>query len=353
MEINFTQAQDKRQKPDQSELGFGKYFADYMFEMDYVPGTGWVNPTIKPYGPLLMEPSALVLHYGQSVFEGMKAYLSADDHILLFRPEKNIKRLNKSCDRICIPQLDETLVLKALIELVKANKDWIPTAEDCSLYIRPFVFAIDESVGVRASNSYKFMIIASPVGAYYTEGFQPVKIYVEQEYVRAVRGGVGEAKAAANYAASIKAQAKAKEKGFSQVLWLDGIDRKYIEEVGTMNVFFRINNEVLTPALNGSILEGITRGSVIELLKEMGYKVSERKISLDEIISAHNSGELKEIFGTGTAAVISPVGEISCNDKLLKIGDGTVGEVSLKLYDQLTKIQWGKEADIHNWVVRI
>ncbi len=353
MEISFIESTQKRQKPAQTELGFGKYFADYMFEMDYVPGTGWVNAAIKPYGPLLMEPSALVLHYGQSVFEGLKAYLGADNQILLFRPDRNIKRLNKSCERLCIPQMDEELVLRALKELVKANKDWIPTEEDCSLYIRPFVFAIDESVGVRASNSYKFMIIASPVGAYYSEGFKPVKIYVEEEYVRAVKGGVGEAKAAANYAASIKAQVKAKEKGYSQVLWLDGLERRYIEEVGTMNVFFKIKDEVLTPALNGSILEGVTRSSVIELIKEMGYKVTERTLSIDEVLSAHKKGDLHEIFGTGTAAVISPVGEIAYKDTIFKMGDGGVGELSLKLYEKLTRIQWGKAEDPGNWVVRV
>lgn len=352
MDIKFIPTNKERSKPDFTDLGFGKHFAEYMFEMDYTEN-GWENPAIKPYGKISIEPSAMVLHYGQSVFEGLKAYLSDKDEIMLFRPEKNIERLNKSCGRICIPEIDEKLALEAIVELVKANKDWIPREKGCSLYIRPFVFATEECVGVRAANSYKFMIIVSPVGAYYSEGFNPVKIFVEESCVRAVRGGIGEAKAAGNYAASIKAQAEAKKSGFSQVLWLDGIERKYIEEVGTMNVFFRINDEFITPELNGSILAGITRDSVIRLLKDFGYSVTERRISIDEIIEAQKCGHLQEVFGTGTAAVISPVGEMSYNGFDFKINGGGVGEVSLKLFDALTSIQRGKVEDKFGWTLRV
>lgn len=353
MNIAFQENTIRKEKPDQNNLGFGEYFTDYMFEMDYLPGEGWVNPTIKPYAPISVEPSLMVFHYGQSVFEGLKAYMSEENEILLFRPGKNIERLNRSNERMCIPVLDSGLVLDAIKELVTIEKEWIPKQPGTSLYIRPFVFAADHSVGVRPSGSYKFMIILSPVGAYYPEGFKPIKIFVEQEYVRAVRGGIGEAKTAGNYAASIKAQAEAKQKGFSQVLWLDGIEQKYIEEVGTMNVFFRIGNEVITPGLNGSILEGVTRDSVITLIRELGYKVSERKVSINEILEAHEDGNLKEVFGTGTAAVISPVGEMWINNKKMVISDGQVGTLSEEVYNKLVAIQTGKIEDNHNWTIKI
>jgi branched-chain amino acid aminotransferase len=353
MNIKFIENTNKKTKPNQNQLGFGQHFTDYMFEMNYNAVDGWNNPTIKPYGPISIDPSAMVLHYGQSVFEGLKAYMNANNEVLLFRPKKNIERLNKSNDRMCIPLLDENIIMKAISELVKVDKDWIPTAQGTSLYIRPFIFATDETVGVRPSNTYKFMIILSPVGAYYAEGFNPIKIYIEQYYVRAVRGGIGEAKTAGNYAASIKAQAVAKQKGFSQVLWLDGVEQKYIEEVGTMNVFFKINNEIITPELNGSILEGVTRNSVLQLVKEFGFKVTERRIAIDEIINAQKNGELEEVFGTGTAAVISPVGEMWLGDNKMVIKDGKVGSLSLKLYDHLTKIQTGKIKDEYGWIVKI
>ncbi|PJB19097.1 MAG: branched chain amino acid aminotransferase [Flavobacteriaceae bacterium CG_4_9_14_3_um_filter_33_16] len=353
MEIKLIERKEKKPKPNQNNLGFGQYFTDYMFEMDYYLEKGWINPTIKPYGPINIEPSAMVLHYGQSVFEGLKAYLDENNQIRLFRPYKNIERLNKSNVRMCIPEIDENMVLNAITELLKIDKEWIPIAEGTSLYIRPFVFASDGNVGVRPSYCYKFMIILSPVGAFYQEGFNPIKIYVEQSYVRAVRGGIGEAKTAGNYAASIMAQSLAKKKGFSQVLWLDGVEQKYIEEVGTMNVFFKINNEVFTPELNGSILDGVTRNSVIQLLKDIGYKVTEKRISIEEIIQSQKKGELEEVFGTGTAAVISPVGEIWFGDEKMVINDNSAGKVTLRLYDLLTKIQRGKVEDKHNWTVKI
>lgn len=353
MDVKFTKTTEKRQKPDNNKLGFGKYFTDYMFEMDYLPGQGWVNPEIKPYGTISIEPSSMVIHYGQTVFEGLKAYLADNGDVLLFRPQKNVERLNKSSARLCIPELDEALAMKAIIEHVKINRDWVPDTEGASLYIRPHVFATEESLGVAPSDSYKFMVISSPVGAYYAEGFSPVKIYVEETYVRAVRGGIGASKAAGNYAASIKAQSVAKAKGYSQVLWLDGVEQKHIEEVGTMNVFFKINDEIVTPELNGSILAGVTRDSVITLLKDFGYKISERKISLEEVITALLNGELQEAFGTGTAAVISPIGEMYYNNESLKVNNGEVGTLTNKLYHTLTGIQSGKIEDKHGWTVKL
>lgn len=353
MTIKFTKTTKKRQKPDNTKLGFGKYFTDYMFEMDYLPNQGWVDPEIKPYGPISIEPSSMVIHYGQTVFEGLKAYLTKDDEVLLFRPQKNVERLNQSSERLCIPPLDEEMAMKAIVEHVKANKDWIPNNEGASLYIRPHVFSTEESLGVSPSNSYKFMVISSPVGAYYSEGFNPVKIYIEDKFVRAVRGGIGAAKAAGNYAASIKAQVIARDKGFSQVLWLDGVEQKFIEEVGTMNVFFKINGEIVTPELNGSILAGITRDSAITLLKDFGYKVTERKVSLDEIMTALKNGELEEAWGTGTAAVISPIGEMYYKGDSVKINNSEVGEVTGRLYDTLTGIQSGRLEDKHGWTVKL
>jgi branched-chain amino acid aminotransferase len=353
MEIKFIETSSKKEKPEHGSLGFGKYFTDYMFVMDYQEGKGWVNPTIMPYGPIRLDPSTMVFHYGQSVFEGLKAYLTDKGDVHLFRPEQNISRLNISNERLCIPLLDEDFVLEALKKLIKIEKDWIPAEPGTSLYIRPFVFGIDPVIGVRASKNYKFMIILSPVSAYYAEGLNPVKIYVEKEYVRAVRGGIGASKASGNYAASIKAQEEAKKKGFSQVLWLDGVEQRYIEEVGTMNVFFRIKDEIITPKLNGSILDGVTRRSVIELLNDFGYKVTQRRISIDELEEAYEKGELTEVFGTGTAAVISPVGEILMGDKRFTFTNGEVQELSQKLYDTLTGIQSGKLKDTKNWVVKL
>jgi branched-chain amino acid aminotransferase len=350
MNIKTITSEETKEKPDQSDLGFGKHFTDYMFEMDYVDGQGWVNPTIKPYQPFLMDPSALVLHYGQTVFEGMKAYKSKEGKTLLFRPEKNFERLNISSHRMCIPSIDVDMAMEALTELLKFEEKWIPVKDGTSLYIRPFIFANQSTLGVTPSASYKFMIILTPVGAYYAEGFSPVKIYVEKKYVRAVPGGVGIAKTAANYAASIRAQQEAKEKGYSQVLWLDGCEHKYVEEVGTMNVFFKLNGEIITPALNGSILSGITRDSVIQLLRGNGYKVTERQIEIAEIFKAAENGELEEVFGTGTAAVISPVGELATDNEKVVISEGKVGELSQWLYDELTGMQTGIKPDTFSWV---
>lgn len=353
MEIRIEKSLNLKKKPDQNNLGFGQIFTDHMFVMDYTKGKGWHDPRIIPYGPLNLEPSTMVLHYGQAIFEGLKAYKTKDGRILLFRPEKNMQRINKSNMRMCIPEIDEDFCVEAVKTLVKLEQDWIPTAPGTSLYIRPFIIATDPFLGVRTSHTYKFIIILSPVGAYYPSGINPVKIYVENEYVRAVRGGTGFAKTPANYAASLKAQDVAHEKGYVQVLWLDGVERKYIEEVGSMNVFFIINGEAITPSLEGSILPGITRDSVIELLKSWGVKVSERRLEITELFDAAEKGLLNEAFGTGTAAVISPIGELNWNEKKIIINNEKIGDLSMKLYQTMTGIQYGELPDTMGWAVEV
>ncbi len=353
MDISITRTTTPKAKPDQNSLGFGKYFTDHMFIMDYDEGQGWHDARIVPYAPLVLDPACMMLHYGQGIFEGMKAYKGPNGETLLFRPKKNMERVNISNDRLCIPQIDTDFCVEAIKQLVKVDEDWIPTAEGTSLYIRPFIIATEVALGVHPAKSYQFIVILSPVGAYYPEGLNPVKIYVEPHYVRAVKGGVGFAKTPANYAASLKAQMEAKEKGYTQVLWLDGLEKKYIEEVGTMNVFFVIGDTIVTPELNGSILAGITRDSSVELLRHWGYKVEERKISIQEVFEANEKGELKEVFGTGTAAVISPVGELNYDGKIITINNGEIGPFSHKLYDSITAIQSGKAEDVLNWTVRV
>ncbi len=343
----------KPKPQDETKLGFGNIFTDHMFLMDYDEGQGWHDARIVPYGPLPLDPAAMALHYSQEVFEGMKAYRAEDGRILLFRPQENFARLNRSNERLCIPQIDEEFALKALIELLKIEKDWIPHIKDTSLYIRPFIIATDAHLGVRTANRYLFVIILSPSGPYYKEGLNPVKLYVENNYVRAVRGGTGMAKTGGNYAASLKAQVEANDQNYSQVLWLDGVEKKYIEEVGSMNVFFVIDGEVITPALVGSILPGITRKSCIEMLKDMGYKVAERRLSIQEVADAYKAGKLNEAFGTGTAAVISPIGHIKWGDLVMDINNNEIGEISQKLYDELTGIQWGRIPDRYNWIVEV
>lgn len=354
MEIKITRTTNPKNKPqDQSNLGFGKFYTDHMFLMNYDEGEGWHDARIVPYGPISLDPAAMCLHYGQEVFEGLKAYKTKDGNIQLFRPDKNMARLNVSNERLCIPKVDEAFCVEAIRKLVEVDAEWIPEEDGTSLYIRPFIFAVDPHVGVHPAKHLIFAIILSPVGAYYPEGLNPVKIYIEQKYVRAVKGGIGFAKTAGNYAASLKAQEEAEHIGYTQVLWLDGVERKYIEEVGTMNVFFVIGDEVVTPEINGSILSGITRMSSIELLKSWGYKVTERKISIDELYEAHAAGTLKEAFGTGTAAVISPIGHFMWEGKEITVADGGIGEISQKLYDSITGIQSGKLEDKLGWTVRV
>ena len=353
MTISITKTSAPKPKPDQSALGFGNHFTDHMFIMDYTEGVGWHDPRIVPYAPLSLDPACMFLHYGQGIFEGLKAYRAANGEILLFRPDMNMRRINRGGDRLCIPPIDPDFAVEATKTLIGADADWIPSAPDTSLYIRPFIIATDVHVGVRASNTYQFIIILSPVGAYYPEGLNPVKIYVEPEYVRAAKGGMGFSKTAGNYAASLKAQTIAKEKGYTQVLWLDGVERKYIEEVGTMNVFFMIDDTVVTPALNDSILAGVTRDSVIALLRSWGVTVEERKLSIDEVLTAHTNGRLREMFGTGTAAVISPVGELRYADDVRIINNGKIGALSQKLYNTITDIQNGRVEDTMGWTVKI
>ncbi len=347
MKISLTA--NKKIKPDFNKLGFGKYFTDHMLIMDYENGA-WKQPEIVPYAPFSLDPSTAVLHYGQGIFEGLKAYKNKEGKITLFRPTANFERMNRSAARLCMPTFDEKLVLDALVELVKIDADWIPTNPGTSLYIRPTMIATDPQLGVHPSHTYRFYIILSPVGSYYANGLQPTKILIEDHYVRASLGGTGEAKCMGNYAASLLAAGVAESKGFEQVLWLDGAERKYIEEVGAMNMFFVLGDTVVTPALVGSILPGITRNSVLAILRADGYKVEERRVSADEIIKAYHSGELKEAFGTGTAAVISPVGLLGYKDEKMLINKGEMGKISKYLYDKLTGIQNSTISDPFGWV---
>lgn len=354
LNIGFEKNTAPKAKPTAKEqLGFGKIFTDHMFIMEYETSKGWHDPKIVPYAPISLDPSAMVFHYGQEMFEGLKAYKAENGKILLFRPNKNIERANRTNRRICIPEIPEDIFLEGIKAIVNADKDWIPEWEGTSLYIRPFVIATDPYLGVRPADTYKFMIILSPVGAYYESGLNPVKIWIEDEYVRAVKGGIGEAKTGGNYVASLMAQVKAHDEGYSQVLWLDGVERKYIEEVGAMNIFFKINGKVVTPMLNGSILPGVTRASCIDLCESWGYEVEQRKISVDELVEAAKTGALEECWGSGTAAVIAPVGALRYGDEVMNIGDGSTGELSHKLYDTVTGIQTGKLADELNWTVEV
>lgn len=344
---------DRKSKVDYNNLGFGKYFSDHVFMVEYKDGK-WQQGEIIPYGPMEIEPAMCTLHYGQSIFEGLKAFLTKDGHVNIFRPDMNAKRLNRSAKMVCIPEYDVETLLEGIKELVKIDHNWIPTERGCSLYIRPVVYGDGNFLGVHASDSYKLIVMTSPVASYYAEGLKPVKILVEKEHVRAVRGGLGSAKTAANYAASLYASTVAKEKGFAQVLWLDGVDRSFIDEVGAMNIMFVIGNELITPSLEqASILAGVTRDSVLTLAREMGMKVSERKITIDEIQEAYKNGELKEVFGTGTAAVISPVGVLHYDGEEMVINNNEIGEIGQKFYDTITGIQYGEIEDTHNWNVRV
>ena len=351
--IKIERSATLKEKPDANALGFGQIFTDHMFVMDYSEGQGWHSARIIPYQPISLDPSAMVFHYGQTVFEGMKAYATASNEVLLFRPERNFRRLNHSNERLCIPAINEEHALMALKELVKLDRDWIPTAPGTSLYIRPFIIATEPYLGVSASKNYQFIIIMSPVGSYYKEGLNPVKILVEKQYVRAVVGGTGEAKTGGNYASSLKAATLAAKEGYSQTLWLDGKENQYIEEVGSMNIFFKINGTVITPSLNGSILPGITRDSILNILKSKNIPVEERRISIDEVMEAHANGKLEEAFGTGTAAVISPIGEFKFEEQKILVNNNQIGELTQALYDQLTGIQNGTVEDPFGWTVTL
>lgn len=350
MKIKLTE--NKKIKPDFSNLGFGKYFTDHMLVMNYSNGS-WEEPEIIPYGDFAMEPCTNVLHYGQGIFEGMKAYKDTNGNVTMFRAYDNLIRMNKSAERLCMPTIDVEKVMDGLKELIKIDADWIPTAPGTALYIRPTMIANDKALGVHAAHNYVFFIILSPVGSYYANGLAPTKILIEEQYVRACLGGTGECKCMGNYAASLLAGEMAKKQGYDQVLWLDGKERKYIEEVGAMNIFFVIDGVVVTPALVGSILHGVTRKSTIQVLKDAGYKVEERLISVDEVISAHKNGTLNEVFGTGTAAVISPVGILHYNGEDLVVNGNEMGEISKYAYDTITGIQTGRIKDDYGWVIDV
>ena len=352
-EIKITRAATLKEKPDSSTLVFGQSMTDHMFLVDYDAGRGWHDPRIVPYGPLQIDPAAKVLHYAEEIFEGLKAYRTADGTLQLFRPDCNIERMNNSAERMCLPQIPAELAMAGITELVKLERDWVPREKDTSLYIRPFMIGLDPALGVHASHHVQYVVIVCPVGAYYPEGLDPVKIYVEDQDVRAVRGGTGMAKTGGNYAASLRAGDRAEKQGYSQVLWLDGVHRKYIEEVGSMNVMFKVSGKILTPDLNGSVLPGVTRRSCIQLLKDWGYEVEERRISADELFQAAENGTLEEAWGTGTAAVVSPIGELARGDEKVTVSGNKIGPVTQRLYDELTGIQWGRLPDPHGWTVKV
>ncbi len=354
LNIKIEKTTSPKAKPVKGQkLGFGHIFTDHMFVMNYTEGKGWHDARIIPYQNLSLSPASMVFHYGQEMFEGLKAYMGDDGKAYLFRPDMNAKRANQSNDRLCIPNIPEEDFVEAVRAVVEVDKDWIPTEPGTSLYIRPFVIATDDFLGVAPSKTYLFMVILSPSGAYYESGLAPVGIWIEDEYVRAVKGGMGFAKTGGNYAASLIAQVKAHDDGYSQVLWLDGVERKYIEEVGAMNIFFKIAGKIVTPMLNGSILPGVTRNSVLTLCRAWGYEVEERRISVDELVAAAKNGTLEEVFGTGTAAVVSPVGKLRYMDDVMQIGGGEIGELTQKLYDEITGIQWGRRDDPFGWRMEV
>lgn len=353
LEIKKQLTTSKKQKPDQSNLGFGNYYTDHMFVVDHTVEKGWHDARIVPYAPLMLDPAAMVLHYAMESFEGLKAYRTPNGQVQLFRPDKNAERMINTNERMCLPSLPVEDFVQAVSALVATEEEWVPSEEGTSLYIRPFVIADEPHLGVRPANHHQFIIICSPVGAYYSTGINPVKIFVEDEYTRAAPGGTGFTKCGGNYAASLRSQVKAHDLGYEQTLWLDGVEHKYVEEVGSMNCFFKIDGTVYTAPCVGTVLPGVTRMSCIELLKHWNIPVSEERLPIDKIMEASKKGTLEEVFGTGTAAVISPVGELRFEDDVAYINDGKIGEVTQRLYDALTGIQWGKISDEHNWTLAV
>ena len=351
--IRISRAATKKTKPKDSELAFGTVFTDHMFVMDFQEEKGWYDPRVEPYGPFPLDPAAAVLHYAQAVFDGLKAFRGRDGQVRLFRPQKHVERLIQSSQRLCIPPLDPDIALKSLVTLVGIEKDWVPSTVGTSLYVRPTIIASEPFLGVRPAKSYIYYVILSPVGAYYPEGINPVKILVVDKYVRAVEGGVGGAKTGVNYAASLYAAEEAKHAGFTQVLWLDGRERKYIDEVGTMNIMMKIGDEIVTPPLSGTILAGVTRDSALSLMRDWGLRVSERPVTIDEVAAAARKGTLEEVWGTGTAAVISPVGELAYKGERLVINGGRIGTLTQKLYDAIVGIQYGTAPDTRGWTVPV
>jgi branched-chain amino acid aminotransferase len=350
--IRVTRATTKKPRPKDHELGFGTVFTDHMFVADFQEEKGWYDPRVEPYGPLSLDPACAVLHYAQAIFDGLKAFRGTDGKVRLFRPQKHIERLNNSARRLCIPPLDPEFALQSLLTLVGLEQAWVPSSIGTALYVRPVIIASEPFLGVRPAKSYIYYVILSPVGAYYAEGMNPVKIRVEDKHIRAIPG-VGAAKTGGNYAASLYAAEEAHKAGFTQVLWLDAVHRKYVDEVGTMNIMFRIGDEVVTPPLAGTILPGVTRDSALTLMREWGLRVSERQIEIDEVIAAARAGSLREAWGTGTAAVISPVGELSYKDERLVVNGGKIGEVTQRLYNAIVDIQYARVADTHGWTVAV
>ena len=354
MDIQIIRNASPAAKPaDEGKLGFGRIFTDHMFTMEWDREKGWHDAKIEPFGNLSIHPASTVLHYGSEIFEGMKAYRWADGRIVLFRPQENFARMNRSAVRMGLPELEPDFALRSLKELIKIDADWVPHGVGTSLYIRPFMIGDDEHLGVHSVQHVRYLVILSPSGSYYAAGINPVDIMIEDADVRAVRGGTGEAKCGGNYGASVRAGERAEQKGYAQVLWLDGVERKYIEEVGSMNIMFKIKGKVCTPVLNGSILPGITRKSILELLRSEGVEAEERRISLAELIDAAQDGTLEEAWGCGTAAVVSPVGHLAYEGKVYEINGAKIGPVTQHLYDELTGIQWGKRPDPFNWIVPV
>jgi branched-chain amino acid aminotransferase len=351
--IRITRTTSKKDKPKDKDLAFGNVFTDHMFVANFEEEKGWYDPRVEPYGPFPFDPATAVLHYGQSLFEGLKAFRGRDGKIRLFRPDKHVARLNRTAQRMCIPTLDPDLVLKSWTTLVDVDRDWVPSSVGTSLYIRPTIVASEPFLGVRPAREYLYYVIVSPVGPYYPEGLAPTKIKVIEDYVRAVAGGLGEAKTSANYAASLYAAEEAKHEGFTQVLWLDGVEHRYIEEVGTSNIMLKIADEVITPPLGGTILAGVTRDSALALLKSWGVRATERRITIDEVVAAADNGTLQEVWATGTAAVISPVGELAYRGRRIVVNQGKIGATAQKLYDTIVAIQYGQAPDPHGWTLEV
>lgn len=352
IKIDLSPLESRKEKPvDESTLGFGDRTTDHMLMVDYDEGQGWHDARIVPYADLCLDPAAMFIHYAQSFFEGLKCYRRKDGGVQIFRPKDNFNRLNRTAERLCMPQLDPEFGLNSLLKLLEVEKEWVPRSQGASLYVRPTMIATEPHLGVRPANQYLYFVILGPVGPYYKEGFNPIKIYVTKDYSRAVRGGVGHIKASGNYAASLYAAREAQEKGYTQILWLDAVERKYVEEVGTSNMFFLFEDELVTPPLGGSILGGVTRQTVMDLVGEWGeVKVNERLISIDEVMTRAENGELKEAFGSGTAVVISPVGEIHYDGQTVEIGGGKTGPLAQRLFDEITSIQYGDIKDTNNWI---
>src|SRR5947209_7272694 len=351
--IRITRTATKKEKPKDKDLAFGNVFTDHMFVADFQEEKGWYDPRVEPYGPFSLDPATAVLHYGQSLFEGLKAFRGTDGKIRLFRPQKHVERLNRTAVRMSIPPLDPEMILRSWTTVVDVDRDWVPSSVGTSLYIRPTIVASEPFLGVRPAKEYLYYVIMSPVGPYYPQGLAPTKIKVVDNYVRAVAGGLGEAKTSANYAASLYAAEEAKHEGFTQVLWLDGVHHKYLEEVGTSNIMLKIADEVITPPLHGTILAGVTRDTALTLMSDWGLRVSQRQISIDEVIAAAHKGALKEVWATGTAAVISPVGELTYKSERIVVNGGRIGELSQKLYDTIVGIQYGTAPDTHGWMLAV